>query len=184
MDSCWQAPEKYTTMISEGHSPLLQFYRQNQKFGCIPGFLLHLMVKELHGYVAWSYGADHRISFLSGEQSDNFEAGLLAVSEFIDADAILDSEILSPLHRIGLLTRFKKANPLQHRLFIDAFDNRGLLRLRYFDDGLSRVEIFVNSRQIVPAFTRAVWHSFNRRPYVAERISWIPFDGLRTWLSW
>ncbi|MEZ5827638.1 MAG: CDP-glycerol glycerophosphotransferase family protein [Hyphomicrobiales bacterium] len=179
MDRCWRDPDKFGVILTAGYLALLKLYRQ--KFGRTPRFVENLVLGEILGYLRVFYDCDDRLPFISHEDSAAFEAKLAAVLELIDIDTILERDGISHSDKVGLLMRFKGITSPEQIVRVDRVDpDNKLIKLRFYDDGSSHVEIQLNGQIVAPRFERTIVHMFNRRPFLTERIFWLEASELST----
>ena len=174
LDRAWHDPRRFGDALEFGALDLLRRFAAR---GPVP---LHVQRAVLYDYV-WllrrQLSSPTALSFLDAAQRARFHALSEAIFAHIDADTILGFELAgtSFQHKLGMLRTFGKPLPDYQSVYVDAFDAaQGLLRLRYFTASVGFEAFLLDGRDVHPVAATVREHMLDERPFVSERIVWIP----------
>lgn len=174
LDGAWLKTGLYDEVLNFG---VLDMLRRHAANGRVPEYVQRVALYHLIWYFKKIIAAPNTISFLTEEGRARFWYLLNEIFQLIDKKIILEFELGGAwfLHKVGLLNCFKGAAPGFQNVYIEELDlDQSMLQLRYFTAKVGFESFVVGGNDVLPVAATVREHVFAGKPFVQERIIWIP----------
>lgn len=183
LDSSWETPDKFSTVLEKGYISLLEY--AEKEYGYVPFYIQKTILYDLQWYFKQLVGHEERTQHFKDEGLKNtFWKDLEKIFSYIDAENIEDMPggWLNYEMKYACTTLFKGTRPKEQIMYVERIDYKSkLIEIRSLN---MDYELYSNGKQLKPLEVKRVSRVLFGNEFYSLYMSWFSLPAANSTLSY
>ena len=183
LDSSWETPDKFSTVLEKGYINLLEYAKK--ELGYIPFYIQKTILYDLQWYFKQLVGHEERTQHFKNEGlKETFWKDLEKIFSYIDAENIEDMPggWLNYEMKYACTTAFKGTRPKEQIMYVERIDYKSqLIEIRSLN---MDYELYSNGKQLKPLEVKRVSRVLFGNEFYSLYMSWFSLPAANSTLSY